>query len=188
VSDHVKVLDFGLVKDPGDASNASVTNTNALIGTPSYMAPESILDPASVAAAADLYSVGAVAYFLLAGEPVFGGATTMEVCLRHVHEAPVPLSARSNRTIPPALEQLVHTCLSKSPAQRPASALELCQSLLELEKTLIWSPREADDWWRYSARDAMSSTRAAHATPGPSPGPLTLAIDWAARAAPTVAS
>jgi serine/threonine-protein kinase len=132
--------------------------------------------------------VGAVAYFLLAGEPVFGGASTMEVCLRHVHEAPVPLSSRSARAIPPALEELVLACLSKSPAQRPASARELVQRLLQLEQTLVWSSQEADDWWRDSAREAMSFARTAHATPGPSPGPLTLAIDWAARAEPTVAA
>ena len=66
VADVVKVLDFGLVKDVARAA-AGVTQANAITGTPLYMSPEAIDDPAAVDARSDLYSLGAVAYFLLTG-------------------------------------------------------------------------------------------------------------------------
>lgn len=186
VSDHLKVLDFGLVKDPSESDNVSVTNAAALIGTPSYMAPESIMDPTSVGAAADLYSVGAVAYFLLAGEPVFVGTSSMEVCIKHVHEPPVPLSKRASQTIPAPLEELVLACLRKLPGARPGSALELRARLDEIDTSLGWSSSEADTWWESSSRDVIASARARHAGPGHNPGPQTMAIDWAARHTPTL--
>jgi len=186
VSDHLKVLDFGLVKDPSEADNMSLTNAAALIGTPSYMAPESIMDPRSVGAAADLYSVGAVAYFLLAGEPVFVGTSTMEVCIKHVHEAPMPLSSRASGAIPAPLEELVLACLQKLPSDRPGSALELRSRLDGIEVSLGWSAGEADTWWKSSSREVIASAQARHASSGQNPGPQTLAVDWAARHAPTL--
>ena len=185
VSDHLKVLDFGLVKDPGETNKLSVTNTELLLGTPSYMAPEAIMNAASVDATTDIYSLGAVAYFLLVGEPVFMGSSTMEVCVKHVHEAPAPPSSRASQTIPAALETLVLGCLSNAPTERPASASELSRRLVELEPSLVWSARDADDWWKNSARQVIAAASARQASAGQSPGPQTLAIDWAARHAPT---
>src|SRR5690606_752523 len=71
--DVVKLLDFGLVKDVQVDRQVQLTRASALTGTPQYMAPESIRAPESVDARADLYALGAVAYFLLAGRDVFGG-------------------------------------------------------------------------------------------------------------------
>jgi eukaryotic-like serine/threonine-protein kinase len=184
VSDHLKVLDFGLVKE-AEADNPNVTDATALLGTPLYMAPEAILNPISVGAAADLYSVGAVAYFLLVGAPVFLGASTMEVCLKHVHEPPLPASARASQFIPAALDELVLACLGKRPEARPVSAAALGASLRELERSLAWSTADADAWWGSSSRAVIAASRAAQSTPGSDAGPQTLAIDWAARHAPT---
>jgi eukaryotic-like serine/threonine-protein kinase len=188
VSDYLKVLDFGLVKEPAEGGNPSVTNTSALIGTPSYMAPEAILNPTGVAAGADIYSVGAVAYFLLVGEPVFVGVSSMEVCVKHVHQPPPLASSRSSQPIPKQLEDLVMACRRKEPAERPRSAAELTSRLLELEAELVWSQRDADAWWQSSSREVIASSQAQHDTPGQSPGPQTLAIDWAAGHALTAAA
>src|SRR5262249_26360367 len=72
--DRVKIFDFGLVKradeDVGRSEDLAMSR-NMLLGTPLYMAPEAITDSASVDARADLYALGAVAYFLLTGEAVF---------------------------------------------------------------------------------------------------------------------
>jgi hypothetical protein len=130
--------------------------------------------------------VGAVAYFLLAGEPVFVGASTLEVCLKHVHEPPIPLSHRVSQAIPDALEDLVLACLRKAPGTRPGSAAELRSRLDEIEGALAWTARDADTWWETSAREVIASAKARHASPGRDPGPQTLAIDWAARHAPTL--
>jgi len=187
VSDHLKVLDFGLVKEQAAGDNPGATNATALLGTPWYMAPEAILDPNSVAAAADLYAVGAVAYFLLVGEPVFTGTTTLEVCMKHLREAAVPASSRAAQDIPAALDALVLACLSKSPSGRPASAVDLRTRLSEPLGLACWTASDADLWWQRSAPVVIAQARAAHASSGRSPGPETLAIDWAARHEPSAA-
>ncbi len=92
--DFVKVLDFGLVKARDGVDQAGVTSPNALMGTPLYLSPEGVTAPDEVDARADVYAVGAVAYFLLTGTPVFDGATLMEICLKHTNEPPQPPSAR----------------------------------------------------------------------------------------------
>jgi serine/threonine-protein kinase len=144
--DVVKVLDFGLVKDLEVDRQVKLTNANAFTGTPQYMAPESILDPDSVDARTDLYALGTVAYYLLAGADVFDGKTTVEVCSQHLHQAPEPLSARGV-TVPAALEALVLACLSKDPKGRPESAAEL-RRLLEACEVEPWDNALAQSWWR----------------------------------------
>ena len=98
VPDFVKVVDFGLVKklEPG-GKEVSVTQVNALTGSPLYMAPEAITRPDQVDARVDLYALGAVGYFLLTGKPPFDGASIVEVCSQHLYSQPVPPSERLGR-------------------------------------------------------------------------------------------
>jgi serine/threonine protein kinase len=133
--DHVKVLDFGLVNEAN------------LSGTPQYMAPESITTPETVDARADLYALGAVAYYLLTGTHVFAGQSIVEVCSHHLHSAPEPPSSRLGRPVAPDLEQLVLSCLAKSPLDRPQSALNLEGRLAELGKLHPWTAEDARNWW-----------------------------------------
>ena len=133
--DTVKVLDFGLVKDTSGAQTLGgtalgQTDVNALIGTPAYLAPESIHSPAEVDARSDLYAVGAIGYFLLTGSEVFHGASVVALCIAHLHEQPEPPSQRLKRALPPELERLILSCLAKDPAARPTSATALRQALL----------------------------------------------------------
>jgi eukaryotic-like serine/threonine-protein kinase len=125
--DFVKVLDFGLVKSvagtEGEDSLASIAGL--AIGTPAYMAPEMVHGDGGVDGRADLYSLGCVAYYLLTGLLVFEGETAIQTALLHVQQPPVPPSARTGNTIPPALERLVLACLAKRPADRPQTAAEL---------------------------------------------------------------
>ena len=81
-----KVLDFGLVKELGSLDRAlpSLTDADAITGTPHYMAPEALTDPDSVDHRVDLYALGAVGHFLLTGEHVFEGKTLVEVCGHHL--------------------------------------------------------------------------------------------------------
>ena len=78
--DVVKLLDFGLVKEFQVGRDIKLTGDSVVVGTPQYMAPESILNPDSVDARTDIYALGAVAYFLLAGTDVFNGKSAVEVC------------------------------------------------------------------------------------------------------------
>jgi serine/threonine protein kinase len=114
------------------------------------MAPESILEPDSVDARTDIYALGAVAYFLLAGSEVFQGKSLVEVCSQHLHQAPEPLSARGI-VISAELEAIVLACLAKEPAHRPQSAAEL-GGLLEACTVERWDSSNAQRWWHEHQR------------------------------------
>jgi serine/threonine-protein kinase len=109
------------------------------------MAPESILAPDSVDARTDIYALGTVAYYLLAGVDVFEGDSLVEVCSKHLHQAPKPLSALG-LAIPADLEAIVLACLDKDPGRRPQSAAELRQKL-EACQVEAWDSARARSWW-----------------------------------------
>jgi serine/threonine protein kinase len=130
--DTVKVLDFGLVKERRPPEGAAVhqTDVNVLIGTPAYISPEAIVSPSEIDARSDLYSLGALGYFLLTGEQVFEGDTVVTQCIAHLHEEPLPPSMRVGQTLPRDLERLILCCLAKRPEDRPQSATALREALL----------------------------------------------------------
>ena len=83
--DFVKVLDFGLVWQVGDGHDTRITRPHRVIGTPLYMAPERITNPLEADLRSDIYSLGAVAYHLLSGRPVFRSVTDLELLGRSCH-------------------------------------------------------------------------------------------------------
>lgn len=166
--DFVKVVDFGLVKamagavrgrgdarvdgDAGRApknANANVTigDGNLVAGTPEYLAPETITAPDTVDGRADLYAVGALAHYLLAGRPVFEGNNLVEICSHHIHTAPTPVSKLVDG-VPPELEHLVLRLLAKNPADRPRDAGEVRERLDELAVADPWPIASARAFWR----------------------------------------
>jgi hypothetical protein len=108
--DVVKLLDFGLVKELAVDGEAQLTGVSTLLGTPQYMPPESILQPGAADARSDIYALGAVAYYLLAGVDVFEGNSVIQLCIQHLHQAPESLRARGV-DVPAALDELVLQCL-----------------------------------------------------------------------------
>jgi eukaryotic-like serine/threonine-protein kinase len=170
--DFVKVLDFGLVKRFGDgeSSRSQLTMEGIASGTPGFMAPEMISDSRLVDPRSDIYSLGCVAYWLLTGQLVFTGETSMAILLQHVRDQPVPPSARTDHGIPAELEQLVLACLSKDPAKRPQGARELSHRLVACAASLpAWSDERASDWWQthlpHMARAAETSAGAIQLPP-----------------------
>ncbi|MGD8825800.1 MAG: serine/threonine-protein kinase [Myxococcales bacterium] len=146
VHDVTKVLDFGLVKSVGPQTDTTKTWTEAIIGTPRFMSPEQILDPPSVDARSDLYALGAVGYYLLAGRFVFEGTSAIEICAQHLSAAPEPPSTVARHSIHPELEQIIMQCLEKKREDRPASGAELAERLAALPVER-WSQRAAARWW-----------------------------------------
>jgi serine/threonine-protein kinase len=146
--DFVKVLDFGLVKtvDSGDAF-ASMTDVEKIVGTPLYMAPESITRPDEVDARADLYAVAAVGYFMLTGEELFDRSSLVEICAAHLYDAPIPIRERAAQDVPADLEELLLSALSKSPSERPRSAAAFRQALLACNVP-SWTEEDARTWWQ----------------------------------------
>ena len=128
--DFVKVLDFGLVKqDRAEGTRANLTAQNSINGTPAYMPPEMATGEGAVDGRADLYALGAVAYFLLTGKLIFEARSAMQMAIAHVTERPIPPSQRTAQKIPKGLERIVLQCLEKAPDDRPESAMALLRSL-----------------------------------------------------------
>jgi serine/threonine-protein kinase len=146
--DVAKVLDFGLVKDVKQDDDVALTATNVLTGTPQYMAPEMISKPSTIDARVDIYSLGAVAYYLLTGCHVFEGGTVVEVCSHHLHTEPTAPSKRLGEELPADLEALVLECLAKDPDDRPQSAIELRRALAACDGLGPWRQSQAQQWWR----------------------------------------
>jgi eukaryotic-like serine/threonine-protein kinase len=146
--DFVKVLDFGIVGAVGDAADVSSVRTreNTVLGTPAFIAPEQVMGT-KLDGRADIYSTGCVAYWLLTGQFVFTADTAMGLLVQHAEAAPTPPSARTDRPIPKALDDLVLSCLAKDPADRPQSAKELSLRLGELESATSWTQDRAREWW-----------------------------------------
>jgi hypothetical protein len=147
--DFLKVLDFGLVKSSwaDSSSGAGLSRESAITGTPAYLAPEIVLGERAIDGRVDIYGLGCVAYWLLAGQRVFEGETPMQLALHHVQTTPVPPSRRGAVEVPRALEDLVLACLEKDPARRPSSAQELAQRLEATGLASEWTAERAREWW-----------------------------------------
>jgi serine/threonine-protein kinase len=159
--DVLKVLDFGLVRPdfstPSDVTR--LTGEAVIVGTPAYMAPE-VATGDEVGPQSDIYALGCVGYWLLAGEPVFEGKTPVDVLLRHVHDDPGPLRSRAKFEIPAALEAAIFSCLAKDPKQRPPSADALDRMLGAIPFERPWTPARARDSWRELERRRPRATKA----------------------------
>jgi len=142
--DFVKVLDFGLARSqlaPAAHSETSV----AFAGTPGYAAPEVIAGGAATPVS-DVFALGAVGHFLLAGSGPFSTpGSSMESLTRTLSAPPGPLP----ETVPQALGDLLAACLAKSPSERPASMSALAEGLrAALGACPAWTRADADRWWR----------------------------------------
>jgi eukaryotic-like serine/threonine-protein kinase len=147
--DFIKVLDFGLVKAVAakERFEAQLTGDQSVMGTPAYIAPEIIAGTSDIDGRVDIYGLGCVAYFLLAGRPVFEAEGLMQLVVSHLQKTPVPPSRRSPHPIPAAFERLVLQCLEKEPARRPQTPDELVRALDACTFETPWTAERAETWW-----------------------------------------
>ena len=142
----VKIADLGLAKVEGGAEQQRLTASGVVVGTPLYVAPETIKDAHRVDGAADIYSLGTTLYHLLCGHPPFSGDSPYELMRAHLEK-----EARSLREINPAvpkwLSNLVQRCMHKDPSQRP-TARELA---LALHQQRDMHHAAGNGWLRYAA-------------------------------------
>jgi eukaryotic-like serine/threonine-protein kinase len=147
VYDVAKLLDFGLVKPLVDDQPIQLTVEGVIAGSPLFMSPEQALGDAQPDARSDIYSLGAVGYYLLTGRPPFQGDKPMKVLLAHAHDAVVPPS-QYRAEIPADLERVILRCLAKSPTVRFPSAASLREALAGCEAAGGWDRERAAQWWQ----------------------------------------
>jgi serine/threonine-protein kinase len=161
--DVVKVLDFGLVKDTRSEPTRDHTRALKVLGTPAYMAPERIERAGSADLRSDLYALGAVGFFLLAGRPPFAADNDLALAYQVVHAQAPDLVALvpALRATPAALELagLIAACLAKDATRRPQQATALIDLLDRLALQIPWTPAAARTWW-----DAHDAARQAPAS------------------------
>ncbi len=146
----VKVLDFGIARvlqRDEETTSAQLTTTGAVLGSPVYMSPEQCLSK-SIDERSDVYSLGAVMYHALTGQPPFVGDGPVELIVKHVHDkARAPSKLRPDLKLPLELEDLVMKALEKSPDKRQQSIHEILDQLLAIRDRSLgmqaWSPRRS---------------------------------------------
>jgi eukaryotic-like serine/threonine-protein kinase len=128
----VKVLDFGISKVTHAIETArsdfNATETQSLIGSPQYMAPEQMRSSRRVDARTDVWALGTVMHELLTGSPPFV-AQSMPELFAMILQDPAPSLRSARADVPPGLEAAVARCLEKAPDHRPSSVLEVAQLL-----------------------------------------------------------
>lgn len=184
IPDSVKVLDFGLVKHLSDQPEAlaatEIPGADGIVGTPNFIAPEAIQDCNRSDARSDIYSLGALGYFLFTGREVFEGESIAELCRKHLSETPVSPGARVGRTFDPQLEAALMRCLEKDPAARPQSARELGQLLTANPLAERWTPEDRAAWW-LTHRKSIAGFARPVLPPDSSPIDQTVRIEFADR-------
>lgn len=133
-----KLVDFGVARlSHNDETQRGKSVENEVVGTYSYMAPESTgLINTSVDSRADVYSLGMVGYELLAGKSAFLGLRKEEMLRAHISKAPAPISEVLGYSVPPVLEKIVLKCLEKSPENRYQSMFGLVCDLKHFRELL----------------------------------------------------
>jgi serine/threonine-protein kinase len=165
--DVAKLLDFGLVQAHGlEAGGEKLTREGAIAGTPAFMSPEQAAGRADLDGRSDLYSLGAVAYFLLTGRPPFERDTVVQTLAAHLGEAPLP-PARHRPDVPDDLQAVVLRCLAKDPARRFPAAGELDRALAGCACAGAWTGEVAACWWQ----EREGTDRAAQGRAGLAVGP-----------------
>jgi serine/threonine-protein kinase len=147
IHDVAKVLDFGLVEPITDEHGPRERPDGLITGSPLFMSPEQAAGSVVVDPRTDIYSLGAVAYYLLTGRPPFVGHRVVELLAAHAREEPVPPS-QHNPEVPCDLEQVTRKCLEKDPADRFQSMSALTDALLACEAAGRWSRTQAARWWQ----------------------------------------
>jgi serine/threonine-protein kinase len=148
VFDVVKLLDFGLVQEARLTKDSDrLTQLGTIIGSPPYMSPEQAAGKHTLDARSDIYSLGAVAYFLLTSQAPFVRETAMMMLMAHAYEPVVPLT-KVRLDVPLDLQEVVMRCLEKDPARRYPDAKSLEKALAACASADQWATEEATRWWR----------------------------------------
>jgi serine/threonine-protein kinase len=145
--DVAKVLDFGLVKITHGPDAGELTTDQRVSGTPAFMPPEQSTGQKDLDPRADIYALGAIAYYGLTGRPPFTADNAIALMIAHAKDPVTPPSAH-RPDVPKDLEHVILKCLEKSPHDRFANVKELAKALAACESASEWNEEKAEAWWR----------------------------------------
>jgi serine/threonine protein kinase len=180
VPESVKVLDFGLVRkfNGSTPEDLSLTKKEGIVGTPWFMAPEAIQDSSKSDPRSDIYSVGALGYYLLTGKYIYDVPSLPEIYEKQMTTPVTPPGQLTENPTSPQFEQTLLRCLDKSAANRPASAVELRQLLLSSPLLAQWGSEERAVWWTQNRAQVYAIAEKDFASDSSVP---TFKIDFASR-------
>jgi len=144
--DVVKLLDFGLAKPMHTLDGAGITQEGLITGSPLFMSPEQATGDREPDVRSDIYSLGAVMYFMLTGRPPFEYDKPMKVIVAHAHEIPQPIGELVDN-VPDDVQQIVMRCLEKNPDDRYQRAEHLVLALESSSAARGWNRAHAAEWW-----------------------------------------
>ncbi len=143
----MKVLDFGLAKQVETEVSGELTQAGQAFGTPQYMSPEQWADSGTADPRADVYGLGLLTYYLLAGRPPFTSSSPTGLMFDHVKTTPELPSSVGDIPIPAPLDAIVMKCLAKQPDDRFQSVVEFETALSEIRFDEPWTAESARLWW-----------------------------------------
>jgi serine/threonine protein kinase len=161
----IRILDLGLVRSEADAESGLTKqlDSKSILGTADYVAPEQAVDSSNVDIRADLYSLGATLYFLLAGRPLFPeGRTAQKLVWQQIKDPTRIDSLRPD--VPTGMAAVVHKLLEKRPTNRYSTPLEVFDALAEWDVDDVLPP---DDAVMPKTPARVQASRAATPTAGP---------------------
>ena len=151
IYDVAKILDFGLVRQQAAGrADVHLTQPGSFSGSPLYMCPEQVKSYDKLDARSDVYSLGAVAYYLVTGRPPFEGDSLWDVIAAHARD-PVEPPGQVNPAVPEDLELILIRCLAKLPANRFQDTESLEKALAACACAGQWTAERAARWWRETA-------------------------------------
>lgn len=136
----IKLADLGLAKETHAEASLTDTECHEIMGSPAYMSPEQIRNFASVDIRADIYSLGATMFHMLAGKPPFDGETSVNVLMSSLNEESPTLSSL-RKEISPEMESLCHKMMDKNPDCRYQNPAELIEAIRKVDEKL--NPKSA---------------------------------------------
>jgi serine/threonine protein kinase/WD40 repeat protein len=167
LSDHVKVLDFGIAKlkeahledsKVHPLSHMTMTGTGMVIGTPAYMSPEQAkgLKGEQLDGRSDLYALGVVMYQMLTGDLPLKADSTLELLMAHISTPPKPIQEiRPDLKIPAAVAAVVMRCLEKNRELRPATGQELIN---EIKSPADRGPALSGEPWAATRKEQVAAS------------------------------
>ncbi|MCA9215142.1 MAG: serine/threonine protein kinase [Planctomycetales bacterium] len=147
IFDVAKLLDFGLVKPLLDEESAAVSMDGTITGSPLYMAPEQATQDTEPDCRSDIYALGAVAYYLVTGQPPFNEDKPLKALMAHAQKHVTP-PAELAPELPSDFEAVILRCLSKSPSDRFQTVQELQQAIDDCYQLPSWTRENAKQWWQ----------------------------------------